>query len=94
MLRSRLPENRPFVKTMRMLTPKKRKSEYEQPSFDIDESMLHQMLPDAIRTAAATFPAGTGLGHDHISPRCLIRLSGDAIAALAKLFMAFERRDS
>ncbi len=50
----------------------KEKSEYEQPCFDIDESMLHQMLPDAIRTAAATFPAGTGLGHDHISPRCFL----------------------
>ena len=72
----------------------KEKAEYVQPQFDINEDMLHQMLPEAIRTAVATFPAGTGLGHDHISPRAFLRLSDSAIGSLATLFMAFERRGS
>ncbi len=50
----------------------KEKAEYDLSRFDINEDMLHQMLPEAIRTAAATFPAGTGLGHDHISPRAFL----------------------
>ena len=66
-------------------------AEYTPPNFAIDDSMLKIMLPAAIRAAAKTFPANTGLGHDHISPRAFLRLSDEAIAALAKLFMAFEK---
>jgi len=54
--------------------------------------MLTAMFPTAIRDAAKTFPAGTGLGHDHISPRAFLRLSDAALEALARLFMAFEKR--
>ena len=46
---------------------------------------------EAIRAAAASFPAGTGLGVDNISPRALLRLSDEALAALASLLMAIER---
>ena len=67
---------------------------YDKPSFDITEDMLKELLPEAIRIAAKTFLAGTGLGHDHISPRAFLRLSVHAIVSLAKLFMAFERRGS
>ena len=67
---------------------------YAPPIFNMIDKMFTPLFPSAIRTAAKTFPAGTGLGHDHISPRAFLRLSDDAINALAKLFMAFERRGS
>ena len=66
-------------------------ADYAQPTFQISDNMLTTMFHTAIRGAAKTFPAGTGLGHDHISPRAFLRLSDAAIAALAKLFMAFEK---
>ena len=53
---------------------------------------LPALTPEAIRAAAASFPAGTGLGVDNISPRTFSRLSDDAIAALARLLMAIERQ--
>ena len=55
----------------------------------IDE--LPPLTVDAIRAAARSFPAGTGLGVDNISPRALLRLSDEAIAALAELLMTIER---
>jgi hypothetical protein len=45
--------------------------EYEAPAFNIDEAPLQALLPDAICPAAASFPIGTGLGADNISPRNL-----------------------
>ena len=66
-------------------------AEYSPPPFEITQDMLRHLFPDAIRIAARTFPANTGLGHDHISPRAFLRRSDEAIDALANLFMAFER---
>ena len=53
---------------------------------------LPELLPEAIRAAAASFPVGTGLGVDHIPPRALLRLSDESIAALAEILMAMEKR--
>jgi hypothetical protein len=66
--------------------------DYAQPSWADLEEQLPLLSDWAIRTAAASFPAGTGLGCDNISPRALLRLSAGALHALAALFMAFERR--
>ena len=52
---------------------------------------LEQLLPAAIVAAATSFPVGTGLGADNISPRAIARLSAAAILALTTLFMCFER---
>ena len=52
---------------------------------------LPPLLPEAIRAAAASFPSGTGLGVDHIPPRALLRLSDEALTALAHILMAMER---
>ena len=71
-----------------------RESRIIEQHFEINDQMLRQLFPDAIKEAAKTFPADTGLGHDHVSPRALLRLSDLAIAALVKLFMAFEKRGS
>ena len=49
------------------------------------------MQPEAIRAAAASFPPGTGLGADNISPRALLRLSDESIAALAGLLTKVEK---
>ena len=51
---------------------------------------LQALLPSAIRAASSSFPAGTGLGHDNISPRALARLSDSALIDLSALFAAFE----
>ena len=51
---------------------------------------LEQLLPWAIRTAASTFPIGTGLGADNIAPRAFTRLSEAALQALAFLYTQFE----
>ena len=40
--------------------------------------------------AASSFPIGTGLGADNISPRAILRLSSEALAALVTLLVAFE----
>ena len=54
-----------------------------------------ELLSDAIRTAAATLSRWHWpRTRPHFTSRCLLRLSDDAIAALAKLFTAFERRGS
>jgi hypothetical protein len=66
--------------------------EYEAPAFNIDEAPLQALLPDAICPAAASFPIGTGLGADNISPRAFMRLSRSAIIAFATLLMAFEKK--
>ena len=68
------------------------RAEYTLPEFPIDSGRLAAMLPDAIYGAARSFPVGTGLGQDNIAPRALLRLSRQAIVALAVLFEAFERR--
>ncbi len=67
------------------------KQPYDQPHFDCSQEHLAPIVPWAIATAAVSFPAGTGLGSDNISPKALARLSQSALAALAALFMAFEK---
>ena len=44
----------------------------------------------ALRTAARSFPTGTGLGCDNIAPRACERLSDEASAALAMIFSLAE----
>ena len=51
---------------------------------------LQELLPNAVEMAASSFPIGTGLGADNISPRAVTRLSAGAMIALATLLMAFE----
>jgi len=51
---------------------------------------LVPLMPWALRRAALTFPAGTGLGSDNIAPRALCRLSDAAVGALCKLLAAME----
>ena len=65
--------------------------EYKQPMFELQRDMFIDLAPDLIPLAAATFPGDTGLGEDNVAPRALQRLSPEALAALAALFMAFER---
>jgi hypothetical protein len=66
-------------------------SDYRLPSWPAEhQQQLQQLLPWAIRAAAATFPIGTGLGADNVSPRAFTRLSEDALAALAVLYAQFE----
>ena len=66
--------------------------EYEHPLFDGNIESLGPLLPWALQQAAMTFPAGTGLGADYISPRAIARLSLQALLALAALLVAFEQR--
>ena len=58
------------------------KEEYEEPEFDIPEGQLDFTMPTALKTAVMTFPAGTGLGKDNVSPRALARLFARALEAL------------
>ena len=51
---------------------------------------LPTMLPSLLRQAAKTFPVGTGLGADNISPRALCRLSDNSIKCLCKLLVTME----
>ena len=44
----------------------------------------------AIRAAASSFPAGTGVGCDNVAPRAVARLSDEVLAALGDLFLACE----
>ena len=53
-----------------------------------DNNMTHR---EALKAAAASFPAGTALGVDHIPPRALLRLSEEALVALAKILTTMER---
>ena len=52
---------------------------------------LEPLLPEALRAAAESFPAGTGLGVDHIPPRAIARLSNEALQALCDILMHMER---
>ena len=63
---------------------------YEQLDWSGIEE-LPALTPEILRAAAASFPIGTGLGVDHIPPRALLRLSDEALTALAKLLAAMER---
>eukprot|EP00973_Karenia_brevis_P096338 12431495-Karenia_brevis.AAC.1 len=65
-------------------------AQYEAPSFSDDPRLLEALSPWAIRTAATSFPVGTGLGHDNIAPGEITRLSESALVALVALFAAFE----
>ena len=49
------------------------------------------MMLHALKSAAASFPLRTGVGADNIAPRALLRLSDDALTALAALMMKMER---
>ena len=72
----------------------KESQQLEQPLWPADEKMkehqLDTLLPWAIEAAAKSFPAGTDLGADNISPRAICRLSPQALIALAILFRQFE----
>ena len=48
------------------------------------------IVASTIRSAAMTFPAGTGLGGDNTSPRAFARLSDEVAYALGQLLMAME----
>jgi hypothetical protein len=64
---------------------------YVQPVFDtVALTVLPLLAVYAMRAAALTFPAGTGLGGDNVSPRALARLSDEALAALACILAAAE----
>ena len=56
-----------------------------------DIPQLPDITPDELRLAAASFPRDTGLGSDNISPRALLRLSDEAMEALATLLSKMER---
>ena len=68
------------------------KEKYTQPSYGLSSEALEQLMPNAVVIAATSFPIGTGLGADNISPRAITRLSAAGICALAALFMAFEAK--
>ena len=67
----------------------------------LDDEVRHQAEHDCanllpltitdIRMAARSFPIGTGVGVDNVSPRALDRLSDEAITALSSIFHACER---
>ena len=64
---------------------------YTQPIFDRDAMVALPLLTVlAVRVAAMTFPAGTGLGGDNVAPRALARLSDSALLALVRILMAAE----
>lgn len=51
---------------------------------------LPLITPDEVRAAAKSFPTETGLAADNISPRALLRLSSEALEALAALLNKIE----
>ena len=51
---------------------------------------LSTLMPDMLVRAASTFPAGTGVGTDNVSPRALCRLSKEAIRCLCMVLSAAE----
>ena len=63
---------------------------YQLPSYPESPQQVCTLLQQALRTAASSFPLGTGLGTDNISPRAILRLSSEAPAGLAMLLAAFE----
>ena len=65
--------------------------QYDAPCFDIQPEMLEDLMPLALTESAATFPIDTGVGADNVAPRAYLRLSTDAIKALAALLTAFEK---
>jgi hypothetical protein len=67
------------------------KQKYINPLFDLQLNMFKGLAADLIPIAAMTFPGDTGLCADNMSLRAVTRLSSEAIAALAQLFLAFER---
>ena len=67
---------------------------YAASEWSFARPALQILAPWAIRMAASTFPVGTGLGVDNIAPRAVLRLSDDALWALAALFACFEMAGS
>ena len=64
---------------------------YNAPDFgQLSEEPLQLLSVWAIRQAAATFPSGTGLGADNISPRAMSRLSDEGVAALSHIYSRLE----
>eukprot|EP00969_Alexandrium_andersonii_P348178 15395888-Alexandrium_andersonii.AAC.1 len=53
-------------------------------------SPLPELGVEAVKMAAATFPAATGLGWDKLHPRAVCRCAEGAIAALVRLFVLAE----
>jgi len=58
-----------------------------QPPLD---EPLKPLMPLALRTAALSFSAGTGVGADNSAPRAVARLSDDLIKALCGILMSIE----
>ena len=58
---------------------------------DTDRNELAPLTVADIRMAAKSFPIGTGVGVDNVSPRALDRLSDEAIEALISVLHACER---
>jgi hypothetical protein len=48
------------------------------------------LTPVILRRTASTFPVGTGLGADNVSPRSIARLSDELLMALAIVLMKAE----
>ena len=59
-----------------------------------DDATLPPIMAEDVIAAARTFPADTGLGADGISQRALLRLSEEAIDALAHLYNQIENAGS
>ena len=54
------------------------------------DQALQPLLPFALRSAAMSFSASTGVGADNVAPRAVARLSHEMIKALCAIFMAVE----
>ncbi len=67
------------------------KDNYREPEWPDNVPMLPKLATWAITAAVMSFPIGTGLGADNISPRAVARLSEQALLALATLFLLFEQ---
>ena len=62
-----------------------------QPISDtVAMTSLPALVVFVMRAAALSFPAGTGLGGDSVSPRALARLSDEALIALTRILAAAE----
>jgi len=64
--------------------------EYNVPCEPPLDEPLIPLMPAAVRQAAKTFAAHTGLGADNVAPRAVSRLSDPLLKALCSIFMAAE----
>ena len=66
------------------------KAAYNAGCDPLGTSTLAPLLPWALKQAALSFPAGTGLGADQIAPRAYARLSDHLLRAFCSILMAIE----